>query len=397
MSQLLEQATRLAVYKRAVGRGLSPIEAGFASREATVDFARRGSKMGDVNKVIAFFNAGIQGFDKTIRNSIKHPFSTGIKGAMAITLPSLLLYLRNREDPEYQEIPRWQKDLFWIVRIGDVHWRIPKPFLYGQVFGSIPERFFEYLDTQDRSAFDDLATSVIESTSPVGMNPIESIIPTAIKPLIENATNYNFFRKRAVVPEGVEGLAPPEQYSRYTSEAAKQLGQWLNYSPAKIENLLYGYTGGTGRHVLGAIDALTNAIKDEEKEGRPPELADIPLIKGFVTRPAMGPSSESIQNFYENSKTIIAQRRSYNKKAREGDEQGALKIYEKHPSIEIAPDLVKIQTKLSELNKQIDQVSRSDFNINEKRNLIKEIDKERILWARQANQLIRETLGGEGF
>jgi hypothetical protein len=388
VSQLLEQATRLAVYKRAIRKGLSPVEAGFESREATVDFARRGAKMGDVNKLVAFFNASIQGFDKTIRNSIKHPYSTAMKGTMAITLPSLLLYLRNRDDPEYAEIAQWQKDLFWIVRVGDTHLRIPKPFLYGQVFGSLPERFFEYLDTKDRKAFDGLATSMIESASPVGLNPVESVIPTAVKPIIENMTNYNFFRERTVVPEHLIDLPAEEQYSRYTTETAKQLGEWMNYSPAKIENLIYGYTGGTGRHILQGTDFLVNSIKAEEVIRRPKELADIPLVKGFVTRPAIGPSAESVSNFYEDSKPIIAQRSSFNRKVKQGKGASAKNLLEGHPEIRIAPTLVKFQTALSELSKLADRVAETKMDTEDKRKRLKQIDQQRVDLARRANEII---------
>jgi hypothetical protein len=55
----------------------------------------------------------------------------------AITLPSILLYLSNREDPRWQEIPRWQKDLFWIVFTDDHIYRIPKPHSAGIMFGSV--------------------------------------------------------------------------------------------------------------------------------------------------------------------------------------------------------------------------------------------------------------------
>ncbi|MBE3036967.1 MAG: hypothetical protein IMZ70_07815, partial [Candidatus Atribacteria bacterium] len=408
LSQLLEEATRLAIYKRAIRQGLSPVEAGYASREATVDFARRGAKMGNVSKSVAFLNASIQGFDKTIRNSVQHPYSTAIKGVMTITLPTLLLYLRNRDDEEYKEIPQWQKDLFWIVRIGDVHYRIPKPFIYGQVFGTITERFLEYLDSTERGnvllnrltgqkveigkapELDRLVVSLIESASPVGLNPIESAIPTALKPIIENMTNYNFFREQNIVPQHLVDMPGADQFSRYTTDTAKKIGEWTNYSPAKIENLIYGYTGGTGRHILQGTDALVNAIKGEKIQKRPTELADIPLVKGFVTRPAISPSAESISTFYEDSKPIIALKSSFNSKLRKGDKAGAIKLLEKNPKIRLAPTLVKFQTALSELSKVADNVSSSDIPTEQKRSQLKIIDKRRVELARKANQLMQQ-------
>lgn len=392
ISQILEEATRVAVFKRATRRGLSDVEAGYEAREATVDFARRGAKMGNINKTIAFFNAGIQGFDKTIRNSITHPYSTAIKGVIFITLPSLLLYLRNRDDDEYKELAQWKKDLFWNCKLNDIWFRFPKPFLYGQVFGSMPERFFEYLDTKDINALDGLVTSMIKSSSPIGLNPIETMIPTGIKPFVENFFNYNLFRERTLVPEHLISGPKPDQFTRYTSETAKQFGEWLNMSPAKIENTIYGLTGGTGGHVLGGTDALINAIKGESSPRRPKGLADIPLVKGFVSRDPSGPSAQSIADFYIETKRITGLRTSWMGKRKKGDDKAADKMLERNPELTLGPTLVKHQTALSKLSKGIDSIAQGDLSTEEKREKIKELDQRRVDLARQANDLIKEKM-----
>jgi hypothetical protein len=390
ISQLMEQATRLSVYKRAIGKGLSPVEAGFESREATVDFARRGAKMSNISSVVAFLNANIQGFDKTIRNSIKHPYSTAIKGALTITLPSLLLYLRNRDDEEYKEIPQWQKDLFWIVRLGDTHYRIPKPFIYGQVFGTLPERFFAYLDTKDTKAFDGLATSIIDAASPVGLNPVESMIPTAIKPMIENWANKSFFTERELVPDYKLEYPKSEQYGRYETKTAKKLGEWFNYSPAKIENLIQGYFGGTGKYALEGVDTLVSAIKKENSTGRPKELSDYPLVKGFVTRPAIGPTSESIADFYKNCDTILGSSAAYNALIKTGNVVKSERLLKNKPKLVLSTTLRKYQTALSDLSKSNDMIAQSNMTTNEKRERIKTNDRLRVELARQANELIEQ-------
>ena len=158
------------------------------------------------------------------------------------------------------------------MRRGETPIRIPKPFVFGQMFGTIPERFFEYIDKGDPKAFDGLATSLMDNASPFPMNPLEAFIPTAIKPIVENYLvpgGWNLFRDRPIVPKGKEALAPPEQYGRYTSEALKYLGEWMNHSPAKLENMIYGWFGGTGRYALQGADALIRQIKGEERKLRP--------------------------------------------------------------------------------------------------------------------------------
>src|SRR3990167_116009 len=224
LSQLLEQATRLGVFKRAQQKGLSAVEAGFQARESTVDFARIGSNMKEPNRIMAFLNASLQGMDKSVRTAASDPAGVAVKGTALITAPSVALYLMNRQDPEYREIPMWQKNLFWIFKVGDNWWRAPKPFGYGQVFGSLPERFLEFADTKGPRALDSLRDSMLQAFSPISGEPESMLLPTAIKPIIENFANRSFFTGRPIVPEYKMRLQPAEQYGRYTSPAAKAIG-----------------------------------------------------------------------------------------------------------------------------------------------------------------------------
>ncbi|MDR3243223.1 MAG: hypothetical protein LBT79_00575, partial [Elusimicrobiota bacterium] len=50
LNEIMEQATRVAVFKAAKKRGLSDLEAGFEAREATLDFARMGTMVIEANR-----------------------------------------------------------------------------------------------------------------------------------------------------------------------------------------------------------------------------------------------------------------------------------------------------------------------------------------------------------
>lgn len=393
ISQLLEQATRLGTYKAATKSGLSPIEAGFESREATVDFARRGAKTKDINSVIAFFNAGIQGTDKSIRAAINDPAGFAAKGIATITIPSLLSYILNHDDEGYKELPRWQKDLFWIFKVGETYIRMPKPFVYGQVFGSIPERFLEYLDTQDPSAFDKLSKSLYESISPVSGEPISGLLPTTIKPLIENATNWNFFLQRSIVPEGKKRLLPEEQYQKNTSETAKILGKELKYSPAKLENIVGGYFGGTGRYALETGDLAIKRIKKVTGQPitpeRPIELSDLPLIRGFVTRSPYSGSAESIQRFFDNRKRISELSNTFKLYLKNREATSARKILKENPEIRFAPALDKYADVIAEYERKIEKVSKSaTYTVKQKKELINYLERKTVETAKKANALL---------
>jgi hypothetical protein len=215
---------------------------------------------------------------------------------MGITLPSIGLYYINRDNPRYQEIPQWQKILFWIIiPPGDDSQiiRIPKPFEPGLLFGSLPEAFLEWIDKRDPEAMTETLKAIFETAAP-------GYMPQAVLPLVENATNYSFFMDRPVVPRGKEKYPPELQYGTYTSETAKKLGSWVGYSPAKIDNILRAWSGTLGRYAIDGIDELlmgTGIVKT------PPQpstvMTDWPVVRAFLVRDPYGSSSESVDRLYQ--------------------------------------------------------------------------------------------------
>lgn len=394
LSQIMEQGTRLGVYKAGLRAGLSPVEAARASRESSVDFARRGSATRDLNATIAFLNAGIQGVDKSLRTIRKDPIGMTVKSLASITVPSVMLYLKNRMDEDYKELPRWQKDLFWMTKINGTWVRIPKPFLYGQVFGSLPERFLEYLDTKDPASFNGILASIYGGLSPVAGDPMSGMIPTALKPIFENMTNYSFFKDRPIVPESKEGLIPSEQSGRNDTETAKMIGEILNYPPAKIENLVRGWSGGMGRYALEAGDLLMRVMAEiqgkETKEKRPIELSDIPGVKGFVSKDITSGQSESVNTFYENRDKVSRQYKTYRKYLRDGEKEKALSLRDEHPEIRFHPKFTAYSRKFTEIGEKVDSIIESkDIPEDEKRATIKTLELEKIELAKKANKLLK--------
>lgn len=389
ISQFFEQATRVGTYKAALRKGLDPLQAGFESRESTLDFARRGSKTKNVNKVVAFLNAQIQGFDKTVRVFGRDPIGTTIKGIATISIPEIFSYLLNRNDEGYQEIDRWQKDLFWIFNIDGTYVRIPKPFSYGQIFGSLLGRFMEFVDKKDPRALDDFASSFFESISPVGVNPVETFLPTAAKPLIENSTNYSFFRDRPIVSLSLERLIPELQYSKYTSESAKKLGEVLKMSPAKIENFITGISGGSGRYALQGADFLLNSIKKANSETvnpkRPTQASDIFGVKGFVTRDPFS-DPRSLREFWDKSRQIQREKSSINKLEKDKDIDRLEDFKRKNSLWKLSKQSDNFKKQIKKITTQIDGTIENDkLTQKEKRDRLKILDLKRTLISNKAN------------
>lgn len=327
LSTLGEVGTRLGAARRAVSKKANPVEAAYESREVTLDFARIGAKTKAVNMIIAFWNANVQGTDKFVRTFRDHPVRTTVRTLMAITLPSLLLYFAQRDDERWKEIPDWQKDNFWIIFAGDTIYRIPKPFGMGQLFGSVPERIAEFIDTKDPDVFNSIDDSIMEGATP-------GFIPTAALPIIENITNYSFFLGAPIVPNRLQNLPADEQFAEYTSEVSKKLGELTGYSPMKIDNLFYGYTAGLGKHAIAAVDTILQNTGIAPKITEPtPTAADRPVIKAFIVRDPKGSAGKSVNQFYEKLDELESYEQAMKKAVEDRDKEKLNKYKSEHPEV----------------------------------------------------------------
>lgn len=382
LSEIIEAGTRLGEARKGIAKMKNPIEAAYASREVTLDFNRIGAKMRSVNALIAFFNARVEGFDRFIREMRDHPLRATLKMAFAITLPSILLYFVNRDEEDWEEIPLWQKDLFWLLKVNGTWYRIPKPFELGVLFGSVPERILEYMDRKDKKLFDQMLKTVADGIN-VGM------IPTALEPIIENMANYNFFYSRRIVPERLDKLPPEAQYTQYTSEVAKKLGELANYSPLKIDNLISGYTAGLGNYVIKAIDEIMRGTGLTPRVTMPsPTIADMPVAKAFVVRSPIGSASQSVNNFYEELEEVEKKEQLLKKYLKDGDRVKFNFYKQKHPELHFQYDWKrkdyysstaryyrKVANMISDLRKEQRKIYSSEkLTANEKREKITKID-----------------------
>lgn len=299
-SEATEMATRLAefdlakkgytgVRNRLFGKErkpLSNVEAGIEARDVTLDFGRHGKSTQSLNQTVAFFNAAIQGTDKMVREFKAHPGQMLTKTFIGITVPSLLLWYLNKDDPRYQELPQWQKDIFWVIPGKDTLYKIPKPFELGILFGTVPERMLQFMYDKEKGrngpGFKGLGRSILENLAP-------SIIPTGFLPAAEWMSNYSFFMDRNIVPLSQSKLPDRQQYGPYTSYLARKVGNVFNLSPRKIDNTI--------QDVGGNLAALGNSLIDQAaglSETRPAKrTSEMPGVRGFTATPYA--SSDSVQ------------------------------------------------------------------------------------------------------
>jgi hypothetical protein len=311
ISNLMEAGTRVGVTAKKLrqGGGLEgEMDMTLAGKDNTTDFPRRGASAGiqAMNRITAFFNANIQGLDVFRRLHAEHPLRAMATGAAIFTIPSLLLWAHNHDDPNYQELPNWRKISGWNFPIYDdagkltsIIW-LPKPFEWGIIYGSLPELIMDSIYNHNPEEAKSIAKALIDQLAP-------PFIPTIATGPIEWWGNKSLFFNKPIVPRGQEDLPPEQQFGPNTSTAIRALADLMAKipgvreaaSPAKMENLVRNYTANTGKLALDAADLIVESLGIVKPPPRPEKTAsDSSLTSSFVVRTPSS-TTASIQEMYD--------------------------------------------------------------------------------------------------
>ena len=371
------------LWKRARAPHVTDIEAMFESRDTTVDFGRSGNVGKIINQIDAFFNAAVGSTETTIRRFKERPAATTAKAVAGITIPTISLWIMNKDNPRYKELPEWRKAGFWnFFPTGEDDGPIislPKPFILGQTFGTVPEQILNWIYNEDPSSLSILPSSLVSSVRP-------GILPTIATPIIENTTNYSFFRDRPILSQSISQLPAEYQANTYTSDTAKLIGKLIKRSPAKIENLITGYFAGMGNYALDVSDGILKATGIVEEVPQPlATAADIPFIRAFVSREPIGPGSASVDKFFDVLSRADSVRLAAKKLSESGDSEGATKILEENPEAFLVTGMNKVARDMADIRRKKDSViGAKDISPAEKRAVIDALDELTTEMAQQA-------------
>jgi hypothetical protein len=262
----LETAPRLAEYKRitqAGGNDLeSKIKALFEANDVTVNFNRYGDIGKQLDAIFPYMNAALQGLDKFVRAYKDNPVKATVKSFAAVTIPTIVLYAINHDNPDYQKLSNYVKDNYFLIPMGNgKFFKIPKSREIGLPFGSLVERVLRQWQDKDPEGFRDFANTVINTYAPPGIasatnDIMQHEIPNPLKdtiagPFSDLAANKDF-ANRPIVPGDLQKLSPQNQYDQNTSEIAKKLGQITGFSPKQLDFLAKSYLGGVAQFGIPA-------------------------------------------------------------------------------------------------------------------------------------------------
>ncbi|RAK01597.1 LPD38 domain-containing protein [Aliidiomarina maris] len=364
VSDRLENSNRMTVYNRAKAAGKSERQALFEAKDL-MDYSMKGNfqLMSTFIDMLPFFNARIQGLYKLGRASAadgndqifkalsKDLAFKGIKVAGF----SLALAALNGDDERYKELPEWDKDAHWHFFMGDQHWRIPKPFELGIIFGTIPERMFNFAAGNQTSK--DARESVGHAVwNTLALNPT----PQLFMPVVELMMNRSMFTGAPIESLADSRREAVDRYGENTSDTARLIGQLtglMGLSPKQVEHLITGYTGTLGAYTLGASDVLARLMTGRTKASTP--IADYPVVRTIYQGGKTQRNTMYQQRFIESLNAARGAYGSYQLAIDEHDTERARKLFETRSNeLSSRRQLERIQRQVSDLNSQMRVVQR---------------------------------------
>lgn len=271
VSDTVELGPRFATYKLMRQAGMNPQEAFYEACDITVNFRRSGDISRQINKVVPFFNASVQGLDKFRRwitaadaphaNRAKVVRSRTIAYIAASAALAAVFYALNNGDDDkekdYQQLSNYTKNSYWNIPIGDgKYFAIPKPRELA-VLSSFFETCMEYGVGGNEHAFDEFYEYATDNFLP---SVVSDLVQIPVNGLMESASSATGslgiigvvgymsanrdFLGRPIVSSGLQNLEPKDQYTERTSKIAYWVGQAFNVSPQMVDYFFNSTLGG---------------------------------------------------------------------------------------------------------------------------------------------------------
>lgn len=383
MSAPFEEATRLGEFMAAKGQGTSTIEAVMAANAVTTDFKQIGLSMHGLSAMTAFLNPAVQSLDNTFKSIARSPIKVGLKGFAAISIPTMYIWFANKDDQEIQDLRKTDAGLSsWFIRTpqGDIV-KLPKPFLYGQIFGTSMETALDKAYMNDPAAIERLGQGLWDQAS-------VAVLPTVLQAYVSLQANKDFFTGSPIVPLDKQELAPGFQTQFQTGPIAKGIGEKLNMSPAKIEFMTRQLLGSSGADLVKIGDRLV-AGNDPNQPATSVDT-DFPFFGRFKARyPTMG--VEPVRTFYDNATKMKEVVNTMNYLGRERPYELQAYVQSHTEEIGLASVYAQTRAEISKIRKNIEEINGAPsvaISPDEKRKTIEYLLRQVIEITRTVNQAI---------
>jgi hypothetical protein len=422
-----ELADRLAAYETMMTNGVRPDEAAYQAL-TIMNYGRRGGSqlLRHALPMIPFLNARLQGLSRLTEGAVGRKGQTGNRKQMLtrlalngslLMLASGALWLRNAEDEERREryasepLHRRLSYHIWYTDDGKTI-LIPKAFELGHIFSSIPELFGDAMvgDMPDNELGSGLWKIVKDTV-------LFNALPAASVPLIEQLTNYNFFRQAPI--EGMrESSMLPEDRVTGASDLAIFLGRDLGLSrlpellgfergegpsPARIEHAMQGHAGvywsiasntfsmvAQNMDIFGADEPLAPR-QATDVFGRTPIISTaLNQAFGWGIRDTALETNRFVEDYYRAMDRVTQRYRSMTATRQTADVERLQDLIERFPATPAQAQLAnRARVRMGELNTAIRTLrTNTSLDADERRDQLARLIEVRNTLARQVSRAI---------
>lgn len=364
-----EQLSRTRVAEHTLDRGGSLAEAAWQGQN-TLNWQKHGygtaAKL--LMRTVPFLNAHLQGMTRIYdgmlgRDVIEHRgraiMSFFIK-SMALAIPSMVLEAENQNNKDYQRLPDYMKDAYWNIYIAGHHYVLPKPFEWGAMAATMPQRALRVATGQDSSR--EFWKAVGDTlTNDVVMLPI----PAAFQEPIEQWGNKDLRTGLPIESEALQNREPAQRYNPSTTLAARVIGGDIGVAPVRVQHAVNGYFSSVGMFMLQMMSGVMRATGNYPAA---PERRGGSWIKEALEQPFGGapaatePGNQYLSDFYQAQAIADQVSGSAHAVATSGDYGRAQQLVEGNPlAFRGHHELQVISVQLSQLRKQERIVEASPF------------------------------------
>lgn len=396
-------------------------ESDLDAAKVSLNFMSGGSATREANRYYAFMNAmALDAADFYRQVTGPRRLTVIAKATAGITIPALYEVWHHRNDPEYRNLPWWDRSMFWhLGKMGedipegsevlpdgrvrtptgevmpprtfwDGTWRrVPRPpGLFNLVFGILPALAFEAVLDSNPKAAEEAVAGLVEQTpmqyfldydEPTGdLNAnLFPLVPDALRPPLEAGTNLKGFPfGQAIDPRGTEEADPALRWNEQTPLWARELSERSapgayqgSVSPNRIQRVVEGYGAGAAKAAGGLVDR-TLLAGGQDPNGDPYADTqdpltprDVPFLRSFMGSPAQGPGSAPVKEFWARYDTARQSMDVLEGWEKAGRVDMARKALEAHPELRYKQDLESTAKRLREMGKERKEILAAPFHI----------------------------------
>lgn len=376
------------------------LQASLNAADVTVNFNRTAQLSALANAWVPYFNAGLQGADRTIRQIKAHPVKTTVRAAATVFLPTLLVYLINKDNPNWEDVKDGVKDNYYLLPnyagpidingYPETFIRIPKSREFGALFSASFERFIRALNEseEENKSLKDTLPTAFEGYTDTLANSFEApdILSDNILGSMRRLSTNTAWHGGKIIPSNLTDVSPEYQYDINTSGIAKGIANKTNKvpflpdwakSPMALDYIIDSYGGYAGDVMQGLTSGKNKGATENETLKNSLYSGFVqPFKNRFTTDSAY--SNYNLDRFYDRKSEVT-------KAANDRDLRENLPSDYRTPEEKLESDFTAAQKKISDLTKQEKETLNSSMTIAEKNKKIRKLKQ-------QKNNIAKEML-----